>query len=331
MTSTNVLITGATGFIGYRLTEYLLKKKYKIYCLARDSSKINLLKNKVEIINLDLKNINELDDTLIKNLDYVYHFAGITKHYDKKKYYEINYECSKNFVGKIISANPSRLKRFMFCSSQAAAGPTEKLYSMKETDSPNPINSYGKSKKLAEDYILERKDKLNSLIIRPPAVFGLGERDIFAYFQMIEKGFMPFAGKGNLTFSIIYAEDLIKTAVYLSENPGVESGEIFFAANDDYYSMKEFCNLIAKTANKNPFKIYIPIWIIKLLGNLNEIIGVLLKKTFLLNKEKLLELSKNYWVCSNKKIKTTCPDIAFTDIQTALKETYEWYKNNKWL
>ena len=331
MTSINVLITGATGFIGYRLAEYLLKKNYKIYCLARDSSKTDLLKNKAEIVNLDLKNINELDDSLIKNLDYVYHFAGITKHYDKNKYYEINYERSKNFVDKIISANPSRLKRFMFCSSQAAAGPTENLYLMKETDEPNPINSYGKSKKSAEDYILKHKDKLNSLIIRPPAVFGFGERDILTYFQMIEKGIMPFAGKGNLTFSIIYAEDLVKAAVNLSENPNVKSGEIFFTANTDYYSMKEFCGLIAKTANKNPFKIYIPIPFIKILGNLNEIIGILLKKTFLLNKEKLLELSKNYWVCSNEKMKKNCPDIIFTDIQAALKDTYEWYKKNNWL
>ncbi len=331
MNEIKVLITGATGFIGTHLTEFLFKQNYKIYCIARDSSNTVKLKGKTEIINLPLERINELDDNLIKEFDYIYHFAGITKHYSKDFYYKINFESTKFLVDKIIKVQSDKLKRFVYCSSQAASGPAAGFYAVKETDDDNPINSYGKSKKMAEEYILSVKDKINSIIIRPPAVFGAGEKDIYSYFKLINNKLMLFVGKGNLTFSIVYVDDLIRASVKLAENNNIKSGEIFFVCNDECYTMNEFGNLIAKAMNKNPVNIYIPVVFIKLLGNINETIGLLFKKNMLLNKEKLLELSKQYWICSNEKMKKKCPDFVFTEMDKALIETYQWYKNNKWL
>ncbi len=237
---TKILITGATGFIGKRLLKYLLAKNYDICCAVRYRKALEEFQGKITIVDFSLENPETLTPEFYSQFDYIYHLAGITKHYDKNYYYRINFEAVKIIIDNIIRSKSTRLKKFLFCSSQAASGPADAETRLTENNICKPINSYGKSKLLTEEYLIANKNYINSVIIRPPAVFGPGERDIFTTFKCIYKNFLPVAGKGDLKFSLIYSEDLVKYMTILAEDCTLPSGEIFYTANSEYYSFLDF-------------------------------------------------------------------------------------------
>ncbi|HLB24926.1 MAG TPA: NAD-dependent epimerase/dehydratase family protein, partial [Nitrospirota bacterium] len=181
------LVTGGTGFIGSHLVEALLKKGYSVRCLVRDLAKQGWLAGlDVELVTGDCNEPATLEGA-VDGVDYVFHVAGITKAARGETYYSVNGEGTKNVA--LAAAGSAGLRKLVYVSSQAAAGPSRQGRPRKEDDPPGPVSDYGRSKLMGERYCLELADRVDLAIVRPTSVYGPRDRDIYTFFRMVSRGY----------------------------------------------------------------------------------------------------------------------------------------------
>ena len=86
--SVKVFITGGAGFIGRRLIKFLISKKYDIYCGVRKTNVFAEFCGAVKEINFSLDKIEKTNCSFLAEFDYIYHLAGVTKHFNKNYFYQ---------------------------------------------------------------------------------------------------------------------------------------------------------------------------------------------------------------------------------------------------
>ena len=117
------LITGATGFIGSHLAERLAASGCDVSCLVRNTSSLKWLDNvNVKLIQGDCCDFTTLKDAVRGN-DYIFHLAGLTKTNKAEEFYSVNSRGTGNLIKAVFETNP-KIKRFVYLSSLAAAGPS---------------------------------------------------------------------------------------------------------------------------------------------------------------------------------------------------------------
>lgn len=320
------IVTGSNGFIGCNLVRALLSKDYDVTCLIRKTSNIKSLENlPIKFAYGDCNNIESLRKAC-ESQDYVFHLAAKVKEKSKKKYFEVNLDGTKNLLTAI---KDFKVKKFVFLSSQAAAGPSTSKIPKTEEEPENPVSYYGKSKLAAEEYV-KKYAKIPWTIIRPSSVFGPYDRDFYIYFKLVKRGFAPVAGFGEKFISLIYIEDLTNLIIKAAEKPKA-SQQTFFACDGNIYSWNDFLESLQNIWNKKLIRIKIPILFVYKIALFNECTKYLHKKQATLNLQKVKEMKIKYWLCSSEKARKLLNFSPKFSLDKALQKTYNWYKENKWL
>ena len=243
----NIFITGSSGFVGTNFLNYFEDKYYfKIY--------------------------NKNTEILIQE-DAVLHFAG--KAHDLKntnnpnEYFEINSDLTKDIFNSFIN---SSAEVFIFLSSIKVYSNINML-NVTEEFPTNPDSFYGKSKLLAEDYILNTKipDNKRFYILRPSLILGEKNKgNIELLYNFIKKGFpWPLTAFNNRR-SYCYIENLFYVIDKLINNKEIPSG-IYNVCDDIPISTNQLIYLISKSTNKKLYMLYIPKFIIKTLAKFGDI------------------------------------------------------------
>ena len=323
------LVTGANGLVGSHLVERLLFKDYQVICLVRKTSNLRWLSGlEVEYVYADINEKDSLKD-VVKDVDLVFHVAGLTKAKNREEYFKANCQGTKNLIEVCGEHNP-RIKRFVYISSQAAVGPGKDERPLDETAPCNPITDYGKSKLEGEKIVLEFSSKLPVTVIRPPAVYGPRDPDILSFFKVANKGFKTLFGKGERYLSLCYIEDLIDGIILAAESSkGI--GQIYFIADDQIYSWREAFGIIAKVLNKKTITLRIPNIFLFTMAFIAENIFRLLGKPTVVNIQKVREITQKYWVCDVFKAKKELGFSPKYKLEEGAKKTVRWYKEIGWL
>ena len=320
------IVTGANGFVGSNLVRALLSKDYDVTCFVRKTSNIESLKNlPVKLAYGEYKSVDSLSKAC-KDQNYIFHLAAKVKEKSKKKYFEVNLDGTKNLLTAIKDSN---IKKFIFLSSQAAAGPSTSKIPKTEEELENPISYYGKSKLAAEKYIKDNA-QIPWTIIRPSAVFGIYDKDFYLYFKILKKGIAPLVGFGKKYISLIYVEDLTNLIIEAAENPNADQ-QTFFACDGNIYSLDDFLSTLKNVLDKKLIRIKIPIIFIYTLVLFNECTKYFCKQQATLNFQKVKEMKMKYWLCSSEKARNLLNFSQKFTLNKALRKTYKWYKENKWL
>ncbi len=323
------IITGGTGFIGSHLVDFLLEKKWNVFCIVRPNSNLQWLKEKpVTLVETDLSNTDALTP-IFANCDYVFHLAGVLFARSEKDFLKGNLEYTARLL-KIIIASNTKLKRFLFLGTLASVGPSPNGDLLDETTPLNPLTWYGISKAETEKLILSYNDRLPITIVRAPVVYGPRDYALFELFKASKAGFNLIPGHKNKFISIIYIQDLIKGLykVVISENT---INQIYFLSANDIYPQYRLGEIIIRKMGKNPKNILIPWTIMQFAAMVSELIGKLLNKKVILNRQKLIEIKQNYWVCDNAKAKRDFGFESEWTLEEGIEETLKWYKDNRWL
>ncbi|MBC7889351.1 MAG: NAD(P)-dependent oxidoreductase [Ferruginibacter sp.] len=324
-----VLITGASGFLGYHIIQAAIEKGLDVYAAVRTNSNIEHLdKLPVHYLYLNYDNREEMTRQLTENkIDYIIHAAGVTKAIRQEVYNLVNATYTLN-LAKAAEKLGGNLKKMVFISSLAAVGPLgDYRDKITEQTCPNPVTAYGRSKLLAEKNLANIA--IPTTILRPTAIYGPRDRDIFIMVKTLNKGLDPYIGKMLQQLSFVHVKDVAEVAVnslFMNNARG-----IYNITDGHSYNRYQFSDIARILLKKNALRFHIPMPLVKMLAYILETTNGWLKKPSVINREKLQELAAKNWICDISKAKK---ELAFSpqfDLQSGLEDSIAWYVKNKWI
>ena len=323
------LVTGGTGFIGSHLTEALIEKGVQVRCLRRKTSDLKWLKGlPIEFVRGDCNDKSSLGEA-VRGVDWVFHLAGVTTAIKKETYFEVNGSGTENLIHACLENNP-RLQKFIYVSSQAAAGPSRNECYKKESDPCEPLSYYGRSKRVGEEWVLAYARELPVLILRPCAVYGPRDKDVFAFFKCLSRRINPCPTGPDQHLSLCYVQDIVQ-GILLAAETQTKSGEIIFLSDGNDYRMEGIGDIVAQAMGITAVRIRVPKQMILGIACFSEYISAFLRKPSLLNKDKAEEMIQKDWVCDITKAKELLGFKPMFPLSEGAKLTFEWYKEEKWL
>ncbi len=321
--SMKAIVTGGTGFIGSHLVEELVLRGYSVTCLVRSTSNLQWIEGfPVCILEGDCMKVDTLEG-LLSDCDYVFHLAGLTKAGNADDFYCTNTSGTENLV-EAAYKYVKGIKRFVHISTLAVAGPSKDGTPLSVDAHPEPVSDYGKSKLGGELAVQAYKDRLPITIIRPPAVYGPRDRDMFMLFKMIKQGILPYWGKSY--YSLIYVEDLVKGIVSAIETDKT-IGSTYYLSDLDVHTSDDIADAIAQELDCRYLKVTIPKGVMPVIAA----IACKLTKKGIINPDKIKELIHPYWLCNSDE---AVRDFGFepkTKLKDGIRWTANWYKIHKWL
>ena len=323
----SVLITGANGFVGSRLCRKLLNDGYHVIAGIRENCNRELL------AGLDLEfrygdvTCRETLPPMIKDVDYVINNAGIVKAKNPDLFFKVNHFGAQNIAE--ASLQNKSLKKFILISSLAAVGPSIKGKPLTESCTPYPLTAYGHSKLAGEEAVLALKDRINLAIIRPPGVYGPGDKEMMAFFQIINFYIKPYLGDLQRRLQLVHVDDLC-LGISKALQPDTESGSIYFIAEAKSYGYKELIKYIQQAVNKKGIPLYIPGALLKVITSLSSSVMKAFGIPPMFTVEKAKEILGN-WEVSTEKAKKELGFESEISFEKGSAETAKWYFNEGWL
>lgn len=333
-----ILITGASGFIGSFIVEEALNQGMETWAAVRgSSSKAYLQDERIHFIELNLQSKEQLKEQLKEHsFDYVVHAAGVTKCIDKRDFYRINTEGTKNLVMALIELKMP-LERFVFVSSLSVFGAIheEQPYQeIRETDTPQPNTEYGRSKLAAEQFLdslsEDSKKSFPYVILRPTGVYGPREKDYFLMAKSIRQHSDFAVGFKRQDITFVYVSDVVQ-AVFLALAKG-QTGRKYFLSDGEVYQSTTFSDLIREELG-HPWwvRITAPVWVLRVVTFCGEYIGRLTGKITALNNDKYNILRQRNWRCDIEPARKELGYQPKVQLKEGVHRAIKWYVENKWL
>jgi nucleoside-diphosphate-sugar epimerase len=294
------LVTGASGFIGRRLVLELARRGHATACLVRPTSKTAPLRDlPVEFVLGDLEDTASLARA-VKSRDHIFHLAGVIQAVDGAAFEAANGQGTRNLVDACFQAKPG-VKRFVFVSSIAAAGPSPPGRALTEADEPRPVSAYGRSKLAAEHIVLAAKDKLPVTVVRPPNVLGPGSKEVGRAIALLRKRLVPALGDGRPRTSLVDVDDLVEALLLAAEDPR-STGQTYFVTDGRAYAWSEITAAVAAELGIHRFTVKVPFAVQMLAARLAEAAARLTRRPPLLTREIVRAARDYFWIYDGSKI-----------------------------
>jgi nucleoside-diphosphate-sugar epimerase len=269
----NIFLTGAGGFVGKHIVDNF-KSNYQFTIFNKNES-------------------------ILIHSDIVLHLAGkahdIKNVSDASEYYTVNTQLTKKIFDAFLLSDA---KVFITLSSVKAAADTLESVLTEDWD-PNPNTHYGKSKLLAEQYILSKTIPAGKrvYILRPSMIHGPGNKgNLNLLYKIVSSGFPWPLGAFENKRSFCSIDNLCFIINELVINETIPSG-VYNVADDEPLATNDLIKFIAESKNKKYYILNISKSIIKLLSKLGDLLKLPL------NSERLNKLTETY-IVSNNKIKS---------------------------
>jgi nucleoside-diphosphate-sugar epimerase len=275
-----VALTGATGFIGRRIATQLGEAGFRLRVLARDPARLNPTAAQAGIVQGSLSDDAALSK-LMAGATAVVHCAGSVRGVTREQFYRVNVYGT---AACAAAARRAGTGRFLSISSLAAREPQ--------------LSAYAASKRAGEDAVLDAAGDIPVTIVRPPAVYGPGDREMLPLFRLMARGFAPVFGSPKARFSLIFVDDIARAieAWLQSERPAeglfeIDDGKI------DGYDWKEVCDAVTSITGRLVHQVRIPRALLSFPAGINSFLGRHTDYAPMLSLGKVRELRHPDWVC----------------------------------
>lgn len=323
-----VLITGATGFLGFHLLYEAEKRGLETYAAVRKRSEVAHIKELVdEFVELDYTSVKKLQDTLSRyGFDYIIHAAAMTRSKKTEIYEMVNVQFAENLG--LAASRQINLKSFVFISSLAAIGPVSfNTTRITENNTMSPVTRYGESKKKAEEKLTSIVN-LPLTVLRPTAIYGPREKDLLVLFKTILGGLDVYIGSSPQKLTFIHAEDAAKAVLEASIS---EKNGFYNLTDGNVYSRYDIADTINNFTGRKGLRLHLPLALVKGLATVAELLYTFSENYPVLYRERINEVTAENWDCDISAAKR---DLHFNpkyNLETGLAETLDWYKKEKWI
>jgi nucleoside-diphosphate-sugar epimerase len=325
-----VLVTGASGLLGSHVAELLSERGTQVRALVRKTSNrrhLETLRN-VELFEGSVEQPDRVREA-VEGVDAIIHAAGLVKARNTDEFFATNVGGTSNLIDA-ARRRGRPLDRFVYVSSLEACGPSPDGRPV-SAQQENPVTRYGRSKLAAEKVVLSAKQEMPVVILRPGAIYGPRDGEIFEVFRTIKRGLLPLVAGGAAKSVWIYATDCAEVCIRAIDAP-VPSGRSYFV--DDGCGPLEHKQLFADAeralGKKALIRANLPAPLVMQIAHGVEVFGRLTNRSVMLTREKASMLLL-HWVCSSEDTRRDLgwePRVRWAEgIQRAMK----WYRDNGWL
>lgn len=299
-----IAVTGGTGFVGSHLVDLALSEGHQIRALARRPQPE---RESLTWVPGSLSDRYSLAD-LAEGCDAVIHIAGVLKARDRAGFEAGNVEGT---AAMLAAAAERGARRFVHVSSLAAREPE--------------LSLYGESKARSEA-LVERSD-LDWSIVRPPAVYGPGDRETLELFRMAKMGLILLPPRGRV--SLIHATDLARLMLALAD-PGAPSQLTVEPddGRDGGWTHQEFAEALGQAVGCKAIRLSMPRGALKLGARIDQLIR---RDRAKLTPDRAAYFCHPDWVVAPARCAPPGSWQPQIETEQGLADTARWYKEQGWL
>lgn len=272
-----VLVTGATGFIGHHLLQYLSRKQYQIRALIRNPN-VTLLP--IETFVADITKPESLFGAC-EGINTIFHLAGFAHAEDRQE--NAHHHHSINFLGTkhlLEEAKRSNVKCFIYFSSVKAGGAAGHY----------DHTAYAQAKHAAEQCVLAYNNTMHVCILRPALVYGPGWKgNLAAMLNAIDKRRFPPLPETHNRRSMVSVNDLCHAALLASMDT-IANGKIYTVTDGIDYSTRQLYDLMCNALGRKTPRFQVPLKMFQSLAYAGDMLGKITKKRMPFNSDKLTKL-----------------------------------------
>ncbi|MFO1036938.1 MAG: SDR family NAD(P)-dependent oxidoreductase [Geminicoccaceae bacterium] len=305
-----VALTGATGFIGRRLVPALQASGYRVRALVRRQDKA-LAAADVAQVQGDLDDVDALK-RLVAGTCGIIHAAGAVLAPNAARFESINVAGTRRVAAAAMDAG---ISRFVLVSSLAARTPA--------------LSPYASSKAAAEALVASLRPGLDVAIVRPPAVYGPGDRATLPMFRQLAHGFLVAPSSPEARFSLIFVDDLAQLMVGLLSFKEMPEAPI---EPDDGrpggYGWRDLATIAADSLQRRVRVLPLSRVLADAAATVIEAGSRVAGRSSLINRGKLAELFHPDWIARGGAIEGW---RAWTTFADGFPATLEWYRSAGWI
>lgn len=306
-------VTGSTGFLGQHILSALSEAGWRVRLLVRQQPTLPQGADAVELVPGDLSNMAALE-RLVADADAVIHAAGAIKAVSRSAFAAINVEGTENIAAVRRKRAPSA--RFVMISSLAARS--------------EHLSDYAWSKAEAERALVAAGGG-STVILRPTAVYGPGDRETLTLFRATGLPVHPIPNSPDARLTIIHARDVATAVVQAASDDRLEGTYELTDANRPGYSWTDLVES-ACAATGRPFRpARLPGVVTRALGTLGDAISLCSGSTVLPGSQKLRELLHPDWSSSERAQPPAACWRPRIGVRDGFAETVAWYRAAGWL
>ena len=297
-------VTGATGFVGSHLIDVALAAGHELTALTRREQPP---RERLEWVHGSLETREALE-RLVDEADAVVHVAGVINAPTRAGFELGNVGGT---LAMLAAATAGGVRRFVHVSSLAAREPK--------------LSLYGESKAKAEELV--HGSGLDWAIVRPPAVYGPGDKETLELFRMAKLGLMLMPPKGRV--SVIHVDDLARLLLALA-HPSAPS-TILIEADDGKpkgWTHREFAKALGTAVGKKPAIVSAPGAVLRFAARADQLLrGPRAKLTV----DRAAYFSHHNWVVEPRRAVPAELWRPMISTEAGLAETATWYRAQGWL
>jgi nucleoside-diphosphate-sugar epimerase len=291
----------------------LLGRGWRVRALARRSDPF-LADAGAQVVRGALDDRASLE-VLVESAEAVVHCAGLVTARSRNEFVRVNRDGTAALAAALVAR--SRPPRLLMLSSLAAREPG--------------LSAYAASKRMAEDAVRETlAGRADFCIVRPPAVYGPGDRATLPIFRQIRKGLL-FVPAADARFSLLYVDDLAEIVARLLEAPRWAGATMEPDDGSGGYSWADLARIAGGHLERPIRTVPVPWLALWLPAACAEILGVALRRAPMLTLGKLRELYHSDWLCrtgSGPPLPAAPTRVTFDN---GFAATLAWYMQRKWL
>ncbi|WP_210324315.1 NAD-dependent epimerase/dehydratase family protein [Aestuariivirga litoralis] len=301
-----VALTGGTGFSGAFILPQLLAAGYDVTALAR---RPEALAGKCSKVIAGDFSRDDVLARLVAGADVVLHVGGATHAPSRQGFFDVNLAGTQRLYD---AARKAGVTRFVYVSSLAAREPQ--------------LSAYGASKNAAEQFLLPLDSKECSvLILRPPAIYGPGDKATLPLFKLLQSpvAFMP--GKKGSRFSLLYVTDFARIICDAVESKAHGLYELDDQAQG--YDWQQLADANRALTGRPSRLVHLPHGVVHMAAGLAETAARFSGKTSTMNRQKIREIYHDDWVARSNIWPLSKP----TRLTDGMAQTLDWYRAEGWL